>query len=187
MTDTPLLEHSPTQPQKSGFNLFSILLLTAIVVIAAIFGVQLINQNRTQPTEGLAPDFALTTLEGATIQLSDLRGQVVVINFWASWCGPCRDEAPALQAVWERYQDQGVVMLGVAYTDTERGARAFLDEFSTTYPNGLDIGTKISELYNIEGVPETFIIDREGHVVQFFKQPLKESQLIAAIDEVLGA
>jgi len=128
--------------------------------------------------------------------LASLKGRVVVVNFWASWCGPCREEAPVLERVWQQYKNKDVVIVGVAYTDTEKNAKAYLQQFGNTYPNGLDIGTKISEMYNIQGVPETFIIDRNGNVSRFFKVPFVEDvqqnfdggkQLTDAIDAALGS
>jgi cytochrome c biogenesis protein CcmG/thiol:disulfide interchange protein DsbE len=156
---------------RGGFSLGSMVLLAGIVLVAVVFAVQLARQRQTQPESGAAPDFTLTTLQGETITLSDLRGKVVVINFWASWCGPCRVEAPVLERVWQQYKDRGVVLLGVAYTDTESGARAFIAEFNQTYPNGLDLGTRISDQYHITGVPETFVVDQNGDVVRFFMRP----------------
>ena len=180
------LEPTPTDAPKRGIGMGGIVLLVGVVAVAAVFGLALIDRNAGQPTSGPAPDFTLTTLDGQDVRLSDLRGQVVVINFWASWCVPCRDEAPALQAVWERYRDRGVVLLGVAWTDTERNARAFIDEFSQNYPNGLDLGTRIGELYGITGVPETFIIDQQGQVVGFYPIALQQDQLAAVIESVLA-
>lgn len=189
MTDFPqpplLFDESPARPRQGGLNFFSVLLLLFIITVAAVFGAALLLRQQTQPTAGPAPDFTFTTLDGSQVRLSDLKGRVVVLNFWASWCGPCRDEAPALQAVWERYRDRGVVLLGVAYTDTERGARAFVEEFRQTYPNGLDIGTRISEMYHIQGVPETFIINRDGEVVEFIMQPLTEAALVERLERLL--
>lgn len=180
---------------RRAFGPGSIVLLVGVVLVAAVFGIALLRQNQTQPESGPAPDFTLTTLDGGQLKLSALKGRVVVVNFWASWCIPCRDEAAVLETVWQEYKDKDVVFVGVAYTDTESGARSFLAEYNTTYPNGLDIGTKISELYNIEGVPETFIIDREGNVAKFFKMPFADSAdpsydgktlLTNAIEDVLG-
>ncbi|MBI5668816.1 MAG: TlpA family protein disulfide reductase [Chloroflexi bacterium] len=150
-----------------------------------VFGFALAQRNQAQPQAGAAPDFTLTTLTGETYKLSDLKGQVVVINFWASWCGPCRVEAPELQKVWDSYKDKGVMFLGVAYTDTERGAKAFIQQYNQTYPNGLDIGTKISDLYNIQGVPETFIVNQKGEVVEFIMQQVNETELSRILDRVL--
>jgi cytochrome c biogenesis protein CcmG/thiol:disulfide interchange protein DsbE len=177
------LSENAVPAARRGLNWVVILPLVVIGIVAAIFAAQLFQRSRTQPTDGPAPDF---TLQGETYTLSQLRGKVVVINFWASWCGPCRDEAPALQAFWQKYQSKGVVLLGVAYTDTERGARAFIDEFKQTYPNGLDVGTRISSSYRITGVPETFIIDRQGKIAKFVMQPLDEATLSGLVDAVLA-
>lgn len=185
-----------TPPPRKGLGLAHIILLVGVLVVVAIFGLALARKNQTQPTAGPAPDFTLTTLDGGQVKLSSLKGRVVVVNFWASWCGPCREEAPVLEQVWQKYKDKDVVVVGVAYTDTEKNAKAYLQQFNNTYPNGLDIGTKISEMYNIQGVPETFIIDREGNVARFFKVPFVEDaqhnldggkQLMDAIDSVLGS
>jgi cytochrome c biogenesis protein CcmG/thiol:disulfide interchange protein DsbE len=185
-----------TPPPRKGLGLAHIILLVGVLVVVAIFGLALARKNQTQPTAGPAPDFTLTTLDGGQIKLSSLKGRVVVVNFWASWCGPCREEAPVLEQVWQKYKNQDVVVVGVAYTDTEKNAKAYLQQFNNTYPNGLDIGTKISEMYNIQGVPETFIIDRNGNVARFFKVPFVEDaqhnldggkQLMDAIDSVLGS
>jgi len=187
MTDLDLSlepENTASEPRR-GLSLGSVVLIAGILLTAVVFGIALARQNQTQPQAGPAPDFTLTTLDGETIRLSDLRGQVVVINFWASWCGPCRVEAPALQTVYERYRDRGVEFLGVAWTDTERGARAFIAEFNQTYPNGLDLGTKLAELYRIQGVPETFIVNPDGQIVQFIMQPITEQSLSAILDRVL--
>jgi cytochrome c biogenesis protein CcmG/thiol:disulfide interchange protein DsbE len=179
------LEPTPT-PSKRGISLGGIVLLVGVIAVAAVFGLALIDRNAGQPTSGPAPDFTLTTLDGQDIRLADLRGQVVLLNFWASWCVPCRDEAPALQTIWEQYRDRGVIVLGVAWTDTERGARAFMEEFFQDYPNGLDLGTRIGELYGITGVPETFVIDRQGNVVGFYPTPLSQIQFETIIEAALA-
>jgi cytochrome c biogenesis protein CcmG/thiol:disulfide interchange protein DsbE len=111
------------------------------------------------------PDLTFTTFDGEEIPLRDLQGQVVVINFWASWCKPCEQEALELERAYQMYKDQGVVFLGVDYVDTETEARAYLVKFAITYPNGPDLGTRISQAFRTRGVPETYIAGMDGRLV----------------------
>lgn len=134
-----------------------------------------------------APDFTLTTFDGQTYTLSQMRGTVVLVNFWASWCIPCEQEAPALENAWRHYQDQGVVFIGVDYVDTETAARAFMRRFDVTYPNGPDLGTRISQAYRIRGVPETYIVDRSGQLAYTKIGPfLDQAEIESVIDPLLG-
>jgi len=118
------------------------------------------------------PDFTLTLFNGfefngtAQLKRSDLLGEVIVINFWASWCQPCADEAPDVEAAWKAYEQTGkVVFLGVDYVDTEAEARAYLRRFNISYPNGPDLGMRISGIFNRNlGVPETYILDQQGRL-----------------------
>lgn len=133
-----------------------------------------------------APDFTLRTFDGATLRLADLRGQPVLVNFWASWCPPCRDEAPLLERTWRAYRGQGVAFVGVDIWDAEPDARRFLQEFGVTYPNGPDPGTVALD-YGLTGIPETFFIDRQGQVMRKWIGPLGEAPLRAFLDELVGS
>lgn len=113
---------------------------------------------------GQAPDFQLQLLDGTVVQLSDYRGRVVFLNFWASWCPPCRAEARLLEEAWRQVKDREIVFLGVNIQDTEEGARRFIEEFGITYPNGRDPQSRIAINYGVYGIPETFFIDREGRI-----------------------
>jgi cytochrome c biogenesis protein CcmG/thiol:disulfide interchange protein DsbE len=109
--------------------------------------------------------FTLTTFAGQPISLGALRGRVVVLNFWASWCYPaCYDEAPVLARAWERFKDKGVVMIGVNIQDKEEPAKKFLAQFGHTFPNAPDPGGRVSVDYGVYGVPETFFIDKAGRI-----------------------
>jgi len=132
-----------------------------------------------------APSFTLPLFDGGTLRLQDLRGKVVFLNFWASWCPPCRAEARTLEAAWRAYKEREVVFVGVNIQDREPDARAFLQEFSITYPNGVDRGSRISIDYGLWGVPETFIIDRSGRITYKHIGLLGLGTITARLDEAL--
>jgi cytochrome c biogenesis protein CcmG/thiol:disulfide interchange protein DsbE len=112
-----------------------------------------------------AAAFALTTFDGHPVSLDGLRGRVVVLNFWASWCYPaCYEEAPVLEAGWRRYRDRGMIVLGIALQDKDPASREFIQRFGLTFPNAPDPSGKVAIDYGVYGVPETFVIDRRGMI-----------------------
>jgi len=114
------------------------------------------------------PPFVLTTFDGKEVKLADLQGKVVLVNFWASWCKPCEQEAAEMEQVWRMYKDGGkVVFLGVDWVDTEPEAKGYLKKFDITYANGPDLRTSISQLFRIKGVPETYLIGKDGKLADF--------------------
>ena len=134
-----------------------------------------------------APSFALRPLVGGgTIRLDDFRGQVAVVNFWASWCAPCRQEHPALQAAWRRYRDQGVVVLGIDYQDSPAGARAFRSELGGSWPVASDPGSRTALAYGVRGVPETFVVSPAGRVAAWHAGPVSYGMLTTQIDRLLA-
>ena len=167
----------------------SAVILLAFALVLALLALLAWGLKKAQagPVEsGLAPDFSLTGFDGRKVTLSELRGQVVIINFWASWCPPCREEAAYLEQTWRKYQDQGVVFIGVDYVDTEKEALAYIQEFDITYINGPDIRTEISDAYNIKGVPETFYVSKSGELRGVHIGPLKAPELDLKIEELLA-
>jgi cytochrome c biogenesis protein CcmG/thiol:disulfide interchange protein DsbE len=135
----------------------------------------------------VVPDFVLTTFEGEEIALRDLAGQVVVLNFWASWCRTCDDEAAELEQAYQIFKDRNVVFLGVDYSDTDRAALAYLEKFGITYPNGPDLRTRISQAFRIRAVPETYIVAPDGTLALAKIGPFVSLQeIVNAIEGVLG-
>jgi len=135
-----------------------------LFILMTILALGLVRaQNNIVEIGQKAPDFVLTTFDDQQIDSRDLLGKVIVMNFWASWCKPCEQEAADLETAWREYQISDVIFLGVAWTDTPTESAKYLAKFDITYPNGPDLGTRISQAYNRKmGVPETYIIDQDG-------------------------
>ena len=180
-------ETTDTFSSNKQSNVTSIISVVVGLGLLALLAFAFFSPEGGRPLEGdPAPDFSITLLDGSEVSLSDLRGQVVVLNFWASWCDPCRQEAPSLQEVWETYEGKGVTFLGVSYKDAEDASRAFVQEFGLTYLNGTDPRDRISRAYGITGVPETFIIDAEGKIVQFYVGEVRPEELARRLAQLTG-
>ena len=123
-----------------------------------------IIKSRAQTESRAAPDFEIETFDGGTLRLSDLEGKVVVLNFWASWCPPCRWEMPFFETMWNEYRDRDVVFVGVAMSDTLEDARGFAEETGVTYPIGLDQTNEIVRAYEVRSLPTTFFIGKDGQI-----------------------
>lgn len=165
--------------------------LVGLLVLMGL-GVVRAQQGTVQPGYEI-PDFSLPLFSGyeyngqSEIKMSDLRGKVLFINFWASWCKPCEQEAAILEEAWQYYQPSGkVVFLGIDYVDTEPEARIFLKKFGNTYPNGPDMGGRFSQRFRIKGVPETFVVDTNG-ILRYVKIGpfLNVGEIKAVIDPLL--
>ena len=133
------------------------------------------------------PPITLTTFDEKSLVTTGMTGKVIVINFWASWCQPCASEAAYLEQAWKHYEAGGqVIFLGVDYVDTEPEALAYLSQFNITYPNGPDLGTRIAQMFHIQGVPETYIIDQNGRLVYKEIGPFpSEDSITSVIDALL--
>ncbi len=164
-----------------------ILIWGSVVILLGIVAIQLNKSQQGSVQVGeAAPEFVLTTFEGNNINTADLNGKVILVNFWASWCNPCELEAADLQTAWTMYEARGdVVFLGVDWTDTETEAMAYMKKFGITYPNGPDFGTRISQAYRTTGVPETYIIDRQGNLAFVKKGPFSSLEEITSVIDPL--
>lgn len=165
----------------------------AAMIMAGFVGLLLWGMLHREPITGLsgvtmvdrpAPDFSLTTFDGATISLAELRGKPVIINFWASWCPPCRDEAPLLERTWRAYKDRGLVFLGVNIQDRREDALSYMREFNITYPSGPDPNGEIAIDYGVSGLPVTFFVSREGQILRRWVGAIERNVLFDAIEEI---
>ena len=164
MSEIPQQTASPVAPPTGRVRFTRLIVWIGLLLLLIIVGLSLARVQQGPVAIGQkAPTFVLTTFQGEQIALESLQGKVVVINFWASWCNPCEVEAADLEAAWRFYQPRGdVVFLGVDYADTEPEALAYLRKFEITYPNGPDLGTRITQEFRTLGVPETYVVDQTG-------------------------
>ncbi len=162
MVPTDELERAPrTRPR-----LFRVVIVLAPAVLFVGLLWFALMRSGSQATVGeTAPEFELPTLSGDTLSSEDLKGHPVVVNFWASWCLPCREEAPLLERTWRQYRDEGVIFLGVNIKDAESDAKAFVEEFDITYPMVRDLDQELTRAFGVRGLPETFFVDHEWRFV----------------------
>jgi cytochrome c biogenesis protein CcmG, thiol:disulfide interchange protein DsbE len=134
-----------------------------------------------------APEFSLPVLvagggvgpAGTNVALSSLRGKIVVVNMWASWCGPCIEESALLESLWNRYRTRDVVLLGIQVEDFSKDGLAFYKEYGLTYPSLREGGDATKRAYQATGVPETFVVDRQGRLALTFRGPVAEADATA--------
>lgn len=190
-----MTETNDSMPKRGVSVTVQVLIWAFLVALLALvgFGLQRAQNPMAEPNKAV-PDFDLIFYEGyeyndlKEMKLSDLRGKIVLINIWASWCKPCEQEAPELQQAWELYEKgDDVVFIGVDYVDTPAPASEFLKKYEITYPNAPDLKSNISSILNRQmGVPETYLIDREGILRQVKIGPfssIEEVQAFIAIAE----
>ena len=133
-----------------------------------------------------APEFSLELLRGGTVELAALRGKVVMVDFWSSWCPPCRQEAPVLAQVYREYGGRPVEFIGVDIWDRPEDALAYIQQYGIPYPNGVDTDGAILIDYGVTGIPEKIFIDRDGFIARKFVGPMNAVDLRAALDELLA-
>ena len=130
--------------------------LLGIAVVSAVVS--------AAPASGPAPDFQLMSRDGNRVSLAELKGEVVMINFWATWCGPCRQEMPHLEALYQRYSSLGFTLLGVNVEEDPSGAEAWLEETPVSFPILFDSSNQVTSLYDIVAMPSTVLVDRQGNI-----------------------
>ncbi len=186
-TPTPDMPSNESQAPPESSRRGGVWMLVGIgivgVLLLAVFYWGVRHPSSVRHGEGKALPIDFTTYDGQEIKLSDFEGTPVVVNFWASWCFPCRDEQAALEASWRKHKDD-VMFLGIAHLDQVPNALAYLDEFDVTYPSGPDMGGRIYNAYHVGGVPETFFIDANGNVQGFHVGPISASELERRIQEL---
>lgn len=176
---------------RSRLSLRALLIALAVTIpIAGVLIFGLTRDPRAIPSPLIgqpAPPFVLRLFDGGVLDTKAFRGRVIVVNFWASWCFPaCYEEAPRLQRVWERYQDCGVIVIGVNIQDEEAAAQRFIRQFGQTFPNGMDRTGKISIDFGVYGVPETFVIDQNYLIRAKYVGAVLEEWMIDRIHQLLG-
>ncbi len=186
MSEVKRSEEGNPVPRSRSVRIWQALFVAVPLLFVTLLGVRLYQTNTSeQRAAGVAPDFIFTTFEGESIQLAELRGQGVVLNFWASWCDPCREEATMLEETWQREKANGIVFLGLDYLDQEPAAKAYLDQYRVSYANGPDLQSKAARDYGIKGVPETFFINAEGKIAYMVIGPIvNQSQMEQGLSKI---
>lgn len=175
--------------------------LAGVLLVGSVF----IQRTRVLPTSGrtaplstatiapdpapqpnhLAPDFSLPAPDGTPIQLSDLKGKVVLINIWATWCPPCRAEMPMIQATYEQYRNQGFEVLAVNLQEQPRTVAAFMQQFGLTFATPLDVNGQVSAAYQATALPSSFFIDKQGVVRAVYRGPMQRSVIAGTVEQLL--
>lgn len=181
------METNSPEAKRSMPRWLIAVIFVALIAFLAVIGAGLANSTREPVIGDALPEFSVVNYDQSEFHTADTAGKVVVLNFWASWCLPCEDEAAELETAWRMYQPAGdVIFLGIGYSDTEPKALEYLKRFDITYPNTPDFGGRVSQIFRIRGVPETYIYDRQGKLASIKIGPFTSLEEIqAAIDPLL--
>ncbi len=184
---------SQTAPVEQKLSPLMVTLVLLAIGALGVIGYALYDRSKETPTEGPAPEFAVTVwdwdrvaMAGEPLDLDALKGKTVVLNFWASWCIPCQQEAPMFERIWNEYKDRNVVFLGVNTEDTDSAAYDYVVKYGLTYPHAPDQGGRMEKDYRITGIPETFIINGDGEIMRHFISTPKEADLRSEIERAMG-
>lgn len=201
---TSQVEPGPTRRGKAGFLSGNLIMgVIALVLVGGFLALLVWGMFFKSPggSGGLAINsklgevsikarparpFNLNLFDGRTLTLDDLKGKVVMVDFWASWCPPCRQEAPVVSRVYQDYKGRGVEFVGVDVWDKESDARAFLERYRISNPTGVDPKGFLAVDYGVTGIPEKYFIDRDGNLVRKFIGPMDEARLREVLDGLLA-
>lgn len=190
--DTHLDDSVEASPRRSRRRVRWIALgvgLIVVLIVGVLAGAQLGEPRLADsPLVGKpAPTFELRSLDSdTTLRNSTLSGRLYLVNYWASWCVPCREEAPVLQSFYERWSPSGVELIGIVYNDTEAAARRFRDEFSLSYPQVVDPKFESILEFGVRGIPETFIVDQRGIIMAHLIGAVREGTLDDVLEQIAG-
>lgn len=161
-------------------------LLLLVLAFAMWQGVGQAEQGREEIGGEIAPDFTLTNFDGETFTLSEYQDQPVFLYFWASWCGPCIEEAPVIEEIWPEYRDRGYVFLGMNIWDIESDAQAFIDDLELTFPVARDTERSVYVEYGVQGLPVAFFLEPGLQIRSRYTGPLDEATLREELDRIAG-
>ncbi|MFD1397110.1 thiol-disulfide oxidoreductase ResA [Kroppenstedtia eburnea] len=164
--------------RKTRYWVRRVLMLIMVGAVAFAIYKTVSDGEKQTVEEGMeAPDFQLQTLDGKEMKLSELRGRAVLLNFWATWCEPCRDEMPAIQKVYEKHRDKGLVVVGVNIAESQLTVKGFVRQLDLSFPILLDKERKVVDQYRIEPIPTSLFIDKDGKVVRIVKGQMDDVQM----------
>lgn len=187
-TRAPLGEDSPLPRAPMPRAYYVAAALTPLLVLA-VWGTMLLARPATTGSAAVgapAPAFVLADLSGSPLRLADLRGRPVIVNFWASWCGPCVDEFPILVKAAAAHRAEGLAVIGIVFRDRSEAAREFMARLGAEWPTAVDPGETVANQFGIIGPPDTFFIDRGGIVVGRQIGQLSASDLQRGLSKILG-
>ena len=153
----------------AGFTMFLAIVVMVTTTATSRSGKELVGKK--------APSFVAPKVGGQLVSLENYKNKPLVLNFWASWCPPCRDETPGMERIWRKYEDQGVVILGINVQDGEKEAERYISEFGVTFSNALDLDGSITVDYGVTGLPVTFFIDNDSVVTGRWVGSISEDRL----------
>ena len=188
-TGDPVASGHAVRPPARLPRAYYVFAAAAPLLVLVVWGAMLVARPASPGAARIgeqAPNFTLADLDGNPLRLGDLRGRPVIVNFWASWCGPCVEEFPLLVKAQAQYRAAGLAVIGIVFRDRSEAARAFMGRMGGTWPTAMDPGDEVAARFGIIGPPDTFFIDRNGLVVGRQIGQLSAADLQRGLNQILG-